>query len=205
MRKKVYYSDQEIIKNLYTTGKEWMLSDYTEYIGQYHRYTTGEVYTHPEWDKNKSVRLIKFQELPETVKIYKSIKSVKTNYNTTIQSWNPVITSADKKTGSITRFFIKRYDNDSITEINSDTFNKWMLKQIDQNIYQAVSIEWVIADTYTKFDTNKDILQQVAEFNKKTIKTLQKPFDIVLSKYLTDYTELYVDATYNIPPDINNI
>lgn len=204
MRRKAFYSEQEIVKNLYTEGKEWMLTDYTEYKGQYHRYTTGEVYTQPEWNKNTSKRLIKYQDLAETVKMYKLTKNVSVNYNNNIPSYKPVITATDKKAGTITRYFIKRYDSDSVTEINSDTYKKWTTKTIDPNIYQATSIDWVIADTYTKIDINKDAIPQVSEFNRKTLLALKQPFT-VLTKYLTDYTELYVDPTYTIPPDINNI
>lgn len=204
MRRKAFYSEQEIVKNLYTQGKEWMLTDYTEYKGQYHRYTTGEVYTQPEWNKLTSKRLIKYQDLTETVKMYKSTKNVSVNYNNNIPSYKPVTTASDKKTGSITRYFIKRYDSEIVTEISADTFNKWSSNKIDQNIYQATSIEWIVADTYTKIDINKDAIPQVSEFNRKTVLSLQRPFN-VLSKYLTNYTELYVDPTYTIPPDINNI
>jgi hypothetical protein len=204
MRRKAFYSEQEIVKNLYTQGKEWMLTDYTEYKGQYHRYTTGEVYTQPDWNKLTSKRLIKYQDLTETVKIYKSTKNVSVEYNNNIPSYKPVTTVTDKKTGSITRYFIKRYDSELVTEISVDTFNKWSSNKIDKNIYQATSIEWIVADTYTKIDSNKDAIPQVAEFNRTTVLSLQRPF-AVLSKYLTDYTELYVDTTYTIPPDINNI
>lgn len=204
MRRKAFYSEQEIINGLYTQGKEWMLIDYTEYTGQYHRYTTGEVYTESQWNKDKSKRLIKYQDISEPVKMYKSLKSVKTQYANDIKSYKPVITSADKKAGSITRYFIKRYDSEIVTEISADTFNKWSSNKIDKNIYQATSIEWIVADTYNKIDINKDVVPQVAEFNRNTVLALKQPF-AVLSKYLTDYTELYADPTYTIPPDINNI
>ena len=40
MRNKVYYLNDEITTNLYTTGSEWMLETNTNYIGQYHSYIT---------------------------------------------------------------------------------------------------------------------------------------------------------------------
>ena len=73
-RKKVRYTKDEITNNLYTTGQEWMTPDNEEYIGLYHRYSTGEVYTSAKWNPNKSIKLIKFRLLPEGNKSYKKIK-----------------------------------------------------------------------------------------------------------------------------------
>ena len=35
-RLKIYYPENQIVRNLTTTGKKWMLSDGTEYVGLYH-------------------------------------------------------------------------------------------------------------------------------------------------------------------------
>ena len=65
-RKKIYYPDAQIEKNLYTRGKEWMFIDsWQEYIGYYHRYSNGEVYTEREWDPKRSRRLVVYKENPE--------------------------------------------------------------------------------------------------------------------------------------------
>jgi antirestriction protein len=140
MRKKAFYSDQEIIKNLYTTGKEWMLNDYTEYVGQYHRYTTGEVYTQPAWNQILSEQLVAYQELAQDVKTYKSLKSISTSYENNIKSYKPIISQDAKKSGSIIRYFIKRYDSENVIEISADTYNQYTRNQIDNNIYQTTSI-----------------------------------------------------------------
>jgi hypothetical protein len=64
VRKKIYYSDDQIVKNLFTNGGEFsILDDFSEYVGFYHRYTTGEVFTEPEWNPLKSRRLIRFRRL----------------------------------------------------------------------------------------------------------------------------------------------
>ena len=44
MRQKAYYTKNEIETNLYTTGKQFMLTDRTEYIGLYHRYIVTHLY-----------------------------------------------------------------------------------------------------------------------------------------------------------------
>ena len=53
-RRKIYYPEGQIQKGLYTEGLEWMLEDGTEYIGDYHKYITGEVYTKSAFVKNVS-------------------------------------------------------------------------------------------------------------------------------------------------------
>jgi len=42
-RLKYIIPDGQIQKGLYTQVGEWMFEDGTEYIGDYHKYTTGEV------------------------------------------------------------------------------------------------------------------------------------------------------------------
>jgi len=202
MRRKVYYTPQEIINHLYTTGKEWMTPDYTEYIGLYHRYTTGEVYTEATWNKNKSKRLVKYQEIPADIKVYNKTKNPTVTYENNIKSYKPVITQADKKQGVITRYFIKRYDSENITEISEETYNMWNQKKIDNNIYNVRSIQWIIGQTHTKIDINKNILLQVQDLNKKTVYSQTGAF-VNLKLYLSNYTELFVDTTFTVPADIN--
>ncbi len=63
-RKKIYYPDEQIQKNLFTEGREYMfLDDWLEFTGYYHKYSTGEVYTEKEWDAQKSKRLIRFKAI----------------------------------------------------------------------------------------------------------------------------------------------
>jgi hypothetical protein len=76
MRIKSYYSANEIVNNLYTSGQELMTTDNVEYVGLYHKYTTSEVYSQPMWDKNKSVKLIKYKDLPESVIEYNKLSDI---------------------------------------------------------------------------------------------------------------------------------
>lgn len=57
-RLKIYYPESQIRKGRYTRGGEWMLEDGTEYVGAYHSYITGEVFTMPEWNERASMKLI---------------------------------------------------------------------------------------------------------------------------------------------------
>jgi hypothetical protein len=62
-RKKIYYPEGEIQRGLYTEGKEWMLEDGTEYIGDYHRYITNEVFTLSSYILGLSKKLIPYLDL----------------------------------------------------------------------------------------------------------------------------------------------
>ena len=74
-RSKIYYQDHQITKNLFTNGKEFMtLFDWKEYIGAYHVYSTGEVYTEAEWHPTKSTKLARYIERSETYFKYIDIK-----------------------------------------------------------------------------------------------------------------------------------
>lgn len=66
-RKRAYYSEEQIQKNLFTNGKEWMtLDDWKEYIGPYHKYSTGEVFTEIYWMPNVSMKLIPYRHRSKT-------------------------------------------------------------------------------------------------------------------------------------------
>ena len=76
MRIRSYYSDSEIIPNLYTFGKEWQLTDGSEYKGLYHKYkSTGEIYTEAVWNQRSSVSLSEYKELSASIKLYRKLKS----------------------------------------------------------------------------------------------------------------------------------
>jgi hypothetical protein len=74
-RSRTYYPDNFITKNLFTSGKEWMkLEDWSEYIGSYHQYITGETYTESEWNPMKSVRLTRYKERGKSYFKYVELK-----------------------------------------------------------------------------------------------------------------------------------
>ena len=58
MRQKVYYSADELVTNLHTTGSQWMTENGVEYQGSYHEYITGEVYTQSTWKPTLSKKLV---------------------------------------------------------------------------------------------------------------------------------------------------
>lgn len=74
-RLKIYYPEDQIIRNLFTKGNEYMyMQDFKEYVGFYHRYTTGEIYSGYDWDGFRSRRLIRFRPLSESQSKYYQLK-----------------------------------------------------------------------------------------------------------------------------------
>ena len=79
-RFKIRYTKDEITNNLYTTGNEYMTVDNIEYIGLYHIYSTGEIFTLSSWNPSKSKKLIPYKELSESEKSYSQLKTKDTNF-----------------------------------------------------------------------------------------------------------------------------
>ncbi len=126
MRNKTYYTNDEIVTDLYTQGKEWMTEDYIEYIGPYHTYITGEVYPEPTYNKEFSQKLIEFKEInkdPNNI-IYRILNDVKTDYNS-FNFYQVNITSEDIATGTINRYFIKKINSTNIIEIDQTEYDNW--------------------------------------------------------------------------------
>ena len=73
MRYKLHYAENEITKNLYTFGKEFMLNN-IEYKGFYHKYSTGEVYSLKEWNPLLSNKLLPFEDTSGLKFRYKQLK-----------------------------------------------------------------------------------------------------------------------------------
>jgi hypothetical protein len=203
MRQKAYYTQNEIQTNLYTTGKQFMLTDRTEYIGLYHRYIiTNEVYTLATWNKTKSKPLIQYQELDPKVIAYKNAKpKIKTKYKVPTP-YKVIITPEDKKTGSITRYFIKKINNQNITEITQKQFKDFNNEKIDPNLYVAISLTWIITGEIN--DSKKGSLSVIGvrTKNKKEVESSNKTLP-GLNKYLTNFTEFYSDTDFTFTADIN--
>lgn len=74
-RKKIYYPENQIQRNLFTKGGEWMtIDDWKEYQGFYHKYSTGEVFTEKDWNPLTCKKLVKFQKREEDYFRYLDLK-----------------------------------------------------------------------------------------------------------------------------------
>ena len=203
MRIKSYYSANEIVNNLYTTGQELMTTDNVEYIGLYHKYTTGEVYSQPTWDKNKSVKLIKYKDQPESVIEYNKISDIEINYKS-FNTYNVAITKENINTGYVDRFIIKRANDNVFYEVNSDRYDMYTNEDIDPVLYLAVKFKWYITGNINDVRQGNILIPGVPSNNYKELQTAEKTVPNITS-YLKDLLQYYVDNDNVTPKDINGL
>lgn len=173
-RKKIYYPEGQIQKGLYTEGREWMLEDGTEYIGDYHKYITGEVFTKSSFIKNVSQLLIPFIDM--------SVKDLKQkfDYDTLVETPTSDFFSArygitlptqkDYDKGYFTRYFVKRHFDQIITEVTKDNF-----LELEKQHYVKLELAWKLRGN-------------VEEINMKQVRTAERDIEGI-SNYLTNYSE----------------
>ena len=200
-RIKLQYTPKEIITDLYTYGSEWMTEQQVEYKGLYHKYTTGEVYTQPVWDDNKSIALVPYVNTPFNVRTYKKLKpKIKTKFNS-IYPVNITIDPEDIKKTWITRYFLQKQTDYSITEINSTQYDDFSSGLIDPNLYKSVTVKWYISGPL--FDTGTSIkVLGVLTKNEMSLNAAEMVIGGIRSR-LTNLAEYYTDIDFKVPKDIN--
>lgn len=200
MRLKLFYSPEEITNNLYTFGKEWMTVDYTEYIGLYHTYTTGEIYTEGVWNSSKSVKLIKYESI-DTIKFqYQKLKNINVNSVTPIQ-YQPENSITNQE--QIRRFFLqKRNELDNIIEIDAKQYELYLTSVIDRNLYNSVQLTWTVTGNVDDVIINNTKQLGVISKNRIALKTAEQQMPGI-SKKLDNLLELYTDTDFVVPRDIN--
>jgi len=203
-RFKTYYPASEITTDLYTAGKQWMTANNVEYIGVYHKYLTGEVYTRAQWQPGISVILMPYIDTTISNKNmpYLKLKPEIQLSRTSPTAHNVVATVNDYRRGLLQRFFIKKRNDNAIIEINKQQFDSWKSDKIDKKLYIAIEIAWYI--TGPIHDTTSGItVLGVSTLNLRQIKLAAKTIPEIAT-YLTDPLQFYTDTEYTVPKDINN-
>lgn len=203
-RKKVKYTKDEITNNLYTSGQEFMTEDNKEYIGLYHSYSTGEVYSNAKWNSNTSIKLIKFREISKENQSYKKLKSDLTTRYNSLQPTKIEITQKNINEGYVDRYFALNVVTRIITEITLNQKKQIDQRKIDPNLYVSTSLRWYITGNIESLYENGVTIKSVAEKNNDEIKIASKIIPDI-SNYLQNLTEYYSDTTYIIPKDLNPI
>lgn len=199
MRKKQRYTEEEVTKNLYTFGKEFMTSDNEEYIGLYHTYRTGEIYTEKEWDEYKSKKLIPYIELSNAKREYIKLKdNIKTKYNAPIRYY-PRVDQTTQKQNFINRYFISKVNDYEIIEIDKHQYDLYQRKLLDTNLYSAVMLKWYIAGNINDMPMKPGVVSK----NEMSVKVAEDTIPN-LSKYLTNLTEFHLDLEFKVPKSIND-
>jgi len=194
MRQRLHYTPNQITNNLHTTGSAWMTEDNVEYVGLFHTYTTGEVYTGQKWTVATSKRLIEYinPNINENIKVYKTLKTIQTKFTAP----TPIVitlSAADIKAGYISRYFIKKYNELIITEIDIEQFNSLLAKKLDNNLYQPLQIKWIVSGTPEEVTSQN--MQTLINSNLEMLGFIQ---------HITNPMQYYSDSDYVVPKDINS-
>lgn len=201
-RLRLHYSKDEIINDQYTYGNEWMYEDSTQYIGPYHRYTTGEVYTGAGWDVSTSRKLIEYQDMTSLSYRYKQIKSdIQTKYDS-FNNYLVELKYDDYITGYVNRYFIKKVNDGVITEISKLTYDDYNGSKIDKNLYTAIQVKWVISGKLETTQTDGITTISVPDQNRKILISAERQMSGISVK-LNNLIEYYTNTEFKVPADIN--
>ena len=202
-RQRLHYSKNQIINDLYTYGLEWMYEDTIEYVGPYHKYTTGEIYTEPTWNPKLSKKLIAYQDTTSAKYRYKQINPfIKTKYKY-VDTYSIEIKNTDVANGYVLRYFIKKINDGNILEINKKTYDDYNGTLIDPNLYTIILIKWYITGNVQSTTINGITTIGVYEKNEAALRKAEKRMSGITAK-LPDLLELYRSTGYTIPLDIND-
>jgi len=215
-RKKLYYSEVEIEKNLVTNGKQWMLlENWEEYIGYYHSYSsTREVYTEKEWHPKKSKVLVPFKEKPKSYFNYVDLVSYTRDSGEKRRFSGPsrydnftspvyvarIPTPKELQEGIMERYFLIKRNEKSIRtpieidQIQAKTYND-SDSGINQFLYELVKMPWKIqGPEFDVFDGSILKIPGVVDTNRRIVDRFSKNFPI-LRKVLTNFREFSI---YNV-------
>jgi hypothetical protein len=194
-RKRIYYTKAQVTTGLYTEGNEWMFINGEEYIGQYHKYTTEEVFSEPNFVKDKSRILIPY--IPpigtqDTIKIggvpfdasknfvYDQIKEVKFKKSLTPNDIVVEPTEKDFKRGYMERYFAHKINDKIVIELDKDNFsNIGKDGGLDKNLWEKIKIRWKVSGPeYDQRDKKSGILKEsgIIDTNRRTTAIISEKY-----------------------------
>jgi len=200
-RQRVYYTKAQITKGLETAGGQWMLVDGTEYIGQYHTYTTGEVFTQASFVNGVSKILIPYVDLESVSNLgvdfaknfeYDNIKRITIYESGTPNSKFIQPTDKDRINGYMVRLFAQKVNTaDVLIEINKDDIkNIGKPDGMDKNLYKTFSLRWKVSGPMNDvLDSAGNIVESGIEPTNRRTRDLKSEEFPALKKYLKDLTE----------------
>ena len=204
-RSRVYYTKSQIQNGLITSGKEWMFLDNIEYIGQYHRYTTGEIFSRASWVDGKSRTLIQYVDFDFLSSIdgeetaakinfdYNNIKNVTVKPSSIPNAGREEITEDDNKIGYFTRYFAYKRNDGRCLELTKEKFNKIGQKDsLDGVMWEKIEVKWKFkGNLHDILDSNNNITESgVFDTNKRTTALLLEDYPNLIFK-LANYTDFY--------------
>ena len=159
-RRRIYYTKAQITNGLITKGKEWMFKDTTEYIGQYHRYSTDEVFSEPSYVDGKSKILIPYVDVniinqQNEIGIdftknfeYDAIKKIDIKKSITPNPSQINPTDKDRKRGWMERYFAQK--------VNDESFKSGSIARMLALPLEVIARKNIgLAEAYLKYYKNK--------------------------------------------------
>lgn len=204
-RSRVYYTKAQIKNGLVTDGGEWMFTDTTEYVGQYHKYTTGEVFSESNFVEGKSRKLIPYIDVASVGSINDMGIDIAINYEydkvkrvditkTFIPNQNvEEITDADTKRAYFERYFGYKQTDGRILELSQEDYAKIGTKNgLAAPIWVGFKLKWKIkGPIYDILDDVGNITESgVFDTNKRTTELYSEQYPSLKSKLL-DFLEYY--------------
>lgn len=204
-RSRVYYSKAQITNGLITDGGEWMYLDTTEYIGQYHKYVTGEVFSESNFVEGKSRKLIPYIDVASVGSINDMGIDIATNYEydkikqvdikkTFIPNQNvEEITDTDTKRAYFERYFGYKQNDGRILELSQEDYAKIGTKDgLAAPMWVGFKLKWKIkGPIYDILDSVGNITESgVFDTNKRTTELYSEQYPTLKSKLL-DFLEYY--------------
>lgn len=201
IRLKSYYSENQIVKNLFTNGQELMhIKDFDEYVGFYHRYTTGEIFTEPEWDPVRSKRLITYRNISEMQKRYYDLKHFTTNplrgkrkkinnpdeyYRYTHpMSIKRQLTDREIRDGKIFRYFVSKRNERARVFYEIDQKQAVTITStrggLNQFLFEVVTIPWKTdGPQYDIYKNDILTIQGVVDTNLRIVERYSKKYPLL--------------------------
>lgn len=197
-RSRIYYPKSHVLTNLYTSGKEWMLQDGTEYIGFYHKYIDGILMTEAVFNKAKSKKLVPFVDsVSQPLNLLYNQLVHKKNLNRPSPHYIfPRPIEKDYKIGKIDRYFIRRRNSGVVSDIVEIDLSQYKLWKevgvgIDETLYNAIVVSWKLTGPLNDSGIAPNIEYGVYDTNKRIANLKDREFP-GLKDFLTDYIELSV-------------
>lgn len=178
------YLSKQKFQTFYTSGKELMLIDGTEYIGYYHLYFNNK-YT-DKLHSETSYKLIPYTNDKNVIN-YINIKKLNT---LSFKEPLPFIPN-DFTKDSFERYFIKKRNENKIIEVDEKQFSN---RTLNKNLYQTISLNWMIRGNINTTKKSNGIIQYgISDINKKTVYENDKIMN-GLKDYLTNYLQFYQET-----------
>jgi hypothetical protein len=184
-RKKIYYPDFQITRDLYTRGGEWMTTDSREYVGPYHRYTDGSAFTLGSYDEVRSKQLVPFVRYAEQqMGTYDAITHRKFRTTTPVPPHVPAPSPEERSRGWLYRYFARKVTDPSalVTEVSEKTHGLLSGKSTSQAVlYQTVRIVWRIGPPYNDRVVNGITIPGSVDENLRAVTAADRNFPGLLA------------------------